>query len=243
VLAAEQKKGEKKTGEFIFSSIRHIKQTDSDFTFLLKTLANLWLSGVPIDWKNYYKNEKRFRIPLPTYPFERKRYWLDEVKQSESSQAVEKGIGEDQETPTSEGSASAPSEKTVQIEEEKTFQPRPELNNEYIPPTTETERKVAEMWEDLLGIKPVGIKDNFFDLGGHSLLATLFLSRVQDEFQIRLELRTIFEEPIVANLAILIDSERNKELDVQKIEDLIQEVEGLSQEEIRSTLLDEKPIE
>lgn len=242
VLAAEQKKGEKKTGDFIFSSIRHIKQTDSDFTFLLKTLANLWLSGVPIDWKNYYKNEKRFRIPLPTYPFERKRYWLDEVKQSESSQAVETRIGEDQETPASEDAASAPSEKTVQIEEEKTFQPRPELNNEYIPPTTETERKVAEMWEDLLGIKPVGIKDNFFDLGGHSLLATLFLSRVQDEFQIRLELRTIFEEPIVANLATLIDSERNKELDVQKIEDLIQEVEGLSEEEIRSTL-DENSIE
>ncbi|MDQ1353898.1 MAG: phthiocerol/phenolphthiocerol synthesis type-I polyketide synthase [Acidobacteriota bacterium] len=242
VLAAEQKKSEKKTGEFIFSSIRHIKQTDSDLTFLLKALANLWLSGVTIDWKNYYKNEKRFRIPLPTYPFERKRYWLEEMKQSEISQVVETRVGEDQEIQASESTVAAPVEKTGQIEGEKTFQPRPELNNEYIPPTTDTERKVAEMWEDLLGIKPVGLNDNFFDLGGHSLLATLFLSRVQDEFQIRLELRTIFEEPIVANLAALIDSERNKELDVQKIEDLIKEVEGLSPEEIRSTL-GENPIE
>jgi len=236
VLAAEQKKDQKKTGEFIFSSIRHIKQTDSDFTFLLKTLANLWLSGANADWKKYYKNEKRFRIPLPTYPFERKRHWLEEVKQSESSRAVEIGIGEDQEIQASESAVPAPVEKTGQIEEEKSFQPRPELNNEYIPPTSQTERKVAEMWEDLLGIKPVGLNDNFFDLGGHSLLATLFLSRVQDEFQIRLELRTIFEEPVVANLAALIDSERNKESEVQKIEDLIREVEGLSQEEIRDTL-------
>jgi acyl carrier protein len=94
-----------------------------------------------------------------------------------------------------------------------------------------------------LGVKPVGLEDNFFDLGGHSLLATLFLSRVQDEFQVRLELRTIFEEPTAAVIARMIDEERSKVPDVRKIEDILQEVEGLSEEEIRDALADEKPRE
>ena len=48
----------------------------SDQAFLLQTLGQLWLSGVAIDWSGFYADERRRRLPLPTYPFERKRYWL-----------------------------------------------------------------------------------------------------------------------------------------------------------------------
>jgi len=48
----------------------------SEVAFLLKTLGRLWLHGVAIDWHGFYAQERRLRLPLPTYPFERKRYWI-----------------------------------------------------------------------------------------------------------------------------------------------------------------------
>ncbi len=47
--------------------------------FTLRTLGQIWLDGVDVDWEMYWSNKSRRRIPLPTYPFERKRYWLDEL--------------------------------------------------------------------------------------------------------------------------------------------------------------------
>jgi acyl transferase domain-containing protein/acyl carrier protein len=41
------------------------------------SLGKLWLAGVSVDWKSFYKNETRRRTPLPTYPFERQRYWIE----------------------------------------------------------------------------------------------------------------------------------------------------------------------
>ncbi|MEO1352216.1 MAG: alpha/beta fold hydrolase [Cyanobacteria bacterium J06635_15] len=61
----------------VLTSMRHPKQQLSDVAFLLDTLGRLWLLGVPIDWPGFYAKEKRHRIPLPTYPFERQRYWVE----------------------------------------------------------------------------------------------------------------------------------------------------------------------
>ena len=47
-----------------------------DQACLLESLGRLWLHGVKIDWKGFYGNERRGRVPLPTYPFERKRFWM-----------------------------------------------------------------------------------------------------------------------------------------------------------------------
>ncbi|MDZ8092002.1 MAG: SDR family NAD(P)-dependent oxidoreductase [Nostoc sp. DedQUE05] len=59
------------------TSIRHPQEQQSDIEFLLNTLGRLWLIGIQIDWSGFYVNEKRHRIPLPTYPFERQRYWIE----------------------------------------------------------------------------------------------------------------------------------------------------------------------
>ncbi|MBC1235672.1 type I polyketide synthase [Nostoc sp. 2RC] len=52
----------------------------SEVSFLLQTLGKLWLFGVNIDWSEFYSQEQRHRLPLPTYPFERQRYWIDAKK-------------------------------------------------------------------------------------------------------------------------------------------------------------------
>ncbi|MDZ8262383.1 type I polyketide synthase [Nostoc sp. ChiQUE01b] len=59
------------------TSIRHPQEQQSDVAFLLNTLGRLWVVGVQINWSGFYVDEKRHRVPLPTYPFERKRYWLE----------------------------------------------------------------------------------------------------------------------------------------------------------------------
>ncbi len=45
--------------------------------FLHDALASLWLHGVPVDWSRYHAGERRRRIPLPGYPFQRERFWVD----------------------------------------------------------------------------------------------------------------------------------------------------------------------
>ncbi|MEH2121102.1 SDR family NAD(P)-dependent oxidoreductase [Nostoc sp.] len=62
-------------------SLRHPKEKHSDIKFLLNTLGKLWLSGVQIEWSGFYAHERRHRLPLPTYPFERQRYWIEAQKE------------------------------------------------------------------------------------------------------------------------------------------------------------------
>jgi acyl transferase domain-containing protein/acyl carrier protein len=74
-----------KTNEqIILTSLRHpqdqLPDLQPDLQFLLTTLGHLWLAGVPIDWSAFYEHERRYRLPLPTYPFERQRYWIEPTK-------------------------------------------------------------------------------------------------------------------------------------------------------------------
>jgi acyl carrier protein len=69
-----------------------------------------------------------------------------------------------------------------------------------VPPRTPLEEEIASIWEDILGVEGVGVRDDFFELGGHSLLATRVLARIHDDFGIRLPLQTVFEGPTVEDL-------------------------------------------
>lgn len=73
------------TGRVVLSSIRHPKEETSDTAFILNTLGRLWLAGVEVDWAGFYKDERRHRLPLPTYPFERQRYWIEPQKATEAA--------------------------------------------------------------------------------------------------------------------------------------------------------------
>jgi amino acid adenylation domain-containing protein len=68
-------------------------------------------------------------------------------------------------------------------------------------PRDTTERLVAEIWAQVLGVERVGLDDNFFELGGHSLLAMMAVSRVADRLGRAVELRTLFEHPTVRTFA------------------------------------------
>lgn len=78
---------------------------------------------------------------------------------------------------------------------------RPAVSSQYVPPESETERRIADIWSELLGIGRIGMEDDFFELGGHSLLATRVLSRIQHALGARLSLRDVFDAPTVRTLA------------------------------------------
>jgi acyl transferase domain-containing protein/acyl carrier protein len=68
---------DKTGGQVVLSSLRHPQERQADSAFLLNTLARLWMSGAPVDWLGFHAHERRHRIHLPVYPFERQRYWAE----------------------------------------------------------------------------------------------------------------------------------------------------------------------
>ena len=74
------------------------------------------------------------------------------------------------------------------------------------PPVTDTEKCLATIWTELIGVTGAGVDDDFFDLGGHSLLATRVLARVTAALGVRLALRDIFAAPTIRRLAERIDA-------------------------------------
>ena len=107
-------------------------------------------------------------------------------------------------------------------------------------PRTALERDLVTLWAELLNVEGAGIHDNFFELGGHSLLAVQLLSRVRQIYGVDLSLEVVYSgEFTVAELA--------KAVELKEIEqaggdyhELIEELEGLSDEEVRALLAEEQ---
>jgi amino acid adenylation domain-containing protein len=74
----------------------------------------------------------------------------------------------------------------------------------YVAPRDQIERQLAELWEELLGTSPIGVRDNFFDLGGHSLLAARLVFRVQNAFGRNLPVATLLRSATIEELAGLL---------------------------------------
>jgi acyl-coenzyme A synthetase/AMP-(fatty) acid ligase/acyl carrier protein len=77
---------------------------------------------------------------------------------------------------------------------------------EFVAPSTPTEQALAELWQRVLRIERIGAKDNFFESGGHSLLAMQLVGGVRERFGVELTIKTLFERPMLADLAGAIDA-------------------------------------
>jgi len=86
--------------------------------------------------------------------------------------------------------------------------PRPELGSTYVSPGNDMERTIADIWKQVLGVREVGLHDNFFDLGGDSLILIKVVSRIHEALKVELAVRDIFEKPTVAGLADRIETLR-----------------------------------
>jgi aspartate racemase len=76
-----------------------------------------------------------------------------------------------------------------------------EPGSTFVPPSDDLEIQLTKIWENVLGKKPIGVKDNFFDLGGHSLLAVRLFAQIEKTFGKNLPLATLFQAPNIEELA------------------------------------------
>ena len=115
---------------------------------------------------------------------------------------------------------------------------RPEIDAPYVSPRTAVEEALVTIWAGVLSLDQVGIHDNFFDLGGHSLSATRVVSRVIQTFQLEIPLQALFQAPTVADMAAVITESQAKSLDAVELNQIVAELESLSDEEAQRLLAD-----
>ena len=113
--------------------------------------------------------------------------------------------------------------------------PRPHLQTTYVAPQNDIEQKVADIWQQVLGIQQVGVHDNFFDLGGHSLLVSQVIGRLREAFQVDLPLSKIFDVPTVSGLAEVIAHIKNEVEDQERLE-VLDILSRLSEEGVEAEL-------
>jgi acyl transferase domain-containing protein len=164
-------------GSAAIHSLRHADDPADDVEVLLGALGRAWAAGTEVDWRAVHGGEARRRVPLPTYPFERKRFWIDRAPRS-GFVAPAALAADDAEADAAAGD------------------PRPGWSA--------TERAVGRIWETLFGAAP-GLHDDFFEEGGDSLMATQLVARIHTELGVKIDVRAVFDGPTVAALAAVVD--------------------------------------
>ncbi|HET8846395.1 MAG TPA: KR domain-containing protein, partial [Ktedonobacteraceae bacterium] len=97
-------------------------------------------------------------------------------------------------------------QRTQEARQNQEMHPRPDLSSSYAEPRNELEQQIASIWEDLLGISPVGIEDNFFELGGNSLTGVDLMARLRRALSLEeLAAHILYEAPTVSALAAFVE--------------------------------------
>ncbi|MGL3105059.1 thioester reductase domain-containing protein [Bradyrhizobium sp. BR 1432] len=168
-------------------SLRHPNDPRTDFESLLGAAGRLWQSGVAVDWKSATAADTPHRELLPTYPFQRKRYWINRGR------AIGPGSSAD-ELGHTEGTFSSEANPIDVVDN---------IANVHM---SERERAVAEIWRSHLGYNEIGLDDHFESVGGHSLLAAQMLPHLRALSDAPIKVTDFFGSPTIRKLAALIDA-------------------------------------
>jgi acyl transferase domain-containing protein len=238
-LSGLARQNNKAVTESIFvSALKPSKLPEEDIKYLMRAVAQLWVNGCGIEWDKFYAGKKRNRIPLPTYSFSHESYWIFADRHADAFDPQPAGTLQDnpdkrpEDLPTDRISAVAAAKHA-----------RPKLSSAYRPPSTETERQLVGILEDQLRLSPVGVDDDFFELGGHSLLATQVLDRIHRTLGVRLPIETIFVQPTVREIAVVIEPAREASSHKPTIEELFHELAAMGSMEPASGQEEDDPKE
>lgn len=175
----------------IICSLPDSRSSVSEAGYITAALGKCWLSGVNIDWYRYYQYETRSNVVLPTYPFERQKYWLKKHTSTEK-----------------EYSASHKSMRNVRSE-----------------PKEGIEQEIADIWSLLLEVDEIAATDNFFDIGGDEFSAVKLVNQIRNQFDVEIELKQVFENASIRDLAELIVEKQIDALDPEQLALLLAEDE------------------
>jgi acyl transferase domain-containing protein len=186
-------------------------------------LGQLWLGGASIHWPTFYSQEKRRRIALPTYPFERRRYWIEPRKRrDESGTAVQIANVQPSEPVSSQTLTGHSFEQNSDSSSLTALHPRPKLKTPYVPPATELEKSIAAICARVLGIAEIGIDDIFFDLGGDSFMAMQVVAGLKREMGVEVPVATLYETLTIRSLAAMLQSGSSSGKDADESKELEQ---------------------
>ncbi|WP_437762184.1 beta-ketoacyl synthase N-terminal-like domain-containing protein [Sorangium sp. So ce281] len=207
--------------QMVLSSMRHPDTDVSDVALLSEVAGKLWILGGKIDWRKLDPTDGRRRVPLPTYPFERQRHWVDPV----SGAFGQAGKVESSQAEAGEGDAAANQQASSGLH------PRPQLLNAYTAPRSDLERTITGVWQQVFGIAEIGVHDNFFELGGTSLLASTLTAAINNVIDIELVTRDLLRAPTVEEISAVVAS-KQAALEAE----ILAEIEQLSDKEVKRLL-------
>ena len=159
----------------------------------LKALGSLWLAGLEPDWTALHSGEHRLRIPLPTYPFERKRYWFEPPPANTQPAAVSDAL-------QPQPSIATPSKLDISEEKQNvdsalnpTLAPSSQHNGGR---ATKIAAMLADIFEDLSGVRIPQSEESttFLEMGFDSLFLTQVTQAVQNKFAIKTTFRQLLGE-------------------------------------------------
>lgn len=180
----------------VINLVRSVKEDFDDEYFMLHCMGKMWMNGVNIDWKNFYSFENRYRISLPTYPFERKRYTLPKAFGNEISINSRADILEIQ--------------KSEKISEEENISSTEKSVMTFEDDEDKLPKYMQELWEEYFGISPIDIYDNFYDLGGDSLRAMTLISKINKSFNTEIPMSVFLMDPTISATSKNVEKYENK---------------------------------
>lgn len=168
----------------------------------LKELCSLYVKGADINWGQLYEDEKRRRVEVPLYPFQRTRCWID-IKLNDP---VEEHIRSNK----AEIGSSALSRNEAQM---GSILLKGRENNRY----TELETKLGHVWGHLLGLQEIDIYDDFFEIGGNSI-QTIKMEVDLEQYGIRISSNELYTFKCIKELAeYLGDGKLNAPADAESV--------------------------
>jgi natural product biosynthesis luciferase-like monooxygenase protein len=215
----------------VLSSCPSPQQPVSEDWFALWTLGRLWLVGQPVQWGGVHGEGRPGRVALPGYPFECQRYWIErpntDARESPSlprKLALEEwGVAPvDRESPS-----------PVAIS-------RPV--RQHLGPRNALERQIVDLWQQILGVEQVDIRESFLELGGNSLMAVQLISRVRDVIGVELPVGEFLRSPTVMTMADAIALGEAQSGKIPGVEEMLSEIEALGVEEADELLAREEDV-
>ncbi len=213
----------------VVASLRKEKEKTKDIAFLQRAIGAMWVRGIEINWDAYFSEEKRSRVAVPGYPFLDTSYWIECSNANRMADSFDAFPRKDA---IKESKESNENELLIKLH------PRPVMGDPYVEPKTEDEKEIARIWQNLLGISQIGTRDDFFELGGDSLTGVKLIALINEKFKINVSLDELYNNPTIERIAQSIEISNVVE-DESELISLINEVEGLSDEETTKALSDE----
>lgn len=182
----------------VLHSLSVVSDPAPDQAHFLKAMAHLWLFGVEIKWSHFYKHENRYRVPLPSYPFDRKTYWIsgDSTKENLDISKLPFYEHANYITTHSESSDNGIQSRCSSFNGQNAI-----------------ERGLFEIWQKVLGVEKVSLNDDFYELGGHSLAKLRMLSLIEKMFNVKINFE-LFHDLKTANeyVSVLTEILSNQEV-------------------------------